>query len=72
MRIRILVLVALVVLTATAVGGAAMTKWETVPVQPGQGLFVPCSSGIVTAYVMDGMAVVECHAQPAQEEARRK
>ena len=59
----------LVILLAFTGGAMATEKWQTVPVQPGQGVFVPCSSALVTAYVMDGMAVVECHApETAKEE----
>jgi hypothetical protein len=58
-KAAILILVALLVFTGVAM---ATDKWKTVPVEPGQGVFVPCSSALVTVYVLEGMAVVECHA----------
>jgi hypothetical protein len=70
MKRRIILILLLVLLVATAAD--ALTKFETVSLEPGQGLFVPCSSGLVTAYVDDGMAVVECHAPVAQNVERRK
>ena len=62
----------LIILLAFTGGAMATEKWQTVPVQPGQGVFVPCSSAIVTAYIMDGMAVVECHAPEAVKGERVK
>lgn len=69
MRIKIIFIVLLLLLAVAS--GSAMTKFETVPLQPGQGIFAPCASGIVTAYVDDGMAVVECHPIPQAEKARK-
>jgi hypothetical protein len=62
----------LILLVALSVVVTAAEKWDTVHLEPGQGLLVPCSSGLVTAYVSDGMAVVECHAPAAQNAERRK
>jgi hypothetical protein len=64
MKKYMMLILVVVVLAAGVLGAAALTKWDTVALQPGQGLFVPCSSGIVVAYIDDGMAVVECLPQP--------
>jgi hypothetical protein len=58
-KAAILILTVLLIFTGAAL---ATEKWQTVPVEPGQGVFVPCSSALVTVYVLEGMAVVECHA----------
>jgi hypothetical protein len=71
MKTKAAILILIILLAFT---GAAMSaeKWQTVSIEPGQGVFVPCSSAIVTAYVVDGMAVVECHAPEAANGERVK
>ena len=66
-----LVLILLVVLSTVGFAMSETVNWKTVPVDAGQGLFVPCSTGIVTSYVWDGMAVVECHPKGKQAVERR-
>jgi hypothetical protein len=62
MKIKAVLLVLVLLIAITSVGFAAMetAKWQTIPLNVGEGLFVPCSTGLVTAYVWDGMATVEC------------
>ena len=68
-KAAILILIILLAFTGAAL---ATEKWQTVPIEPGQGVFVPCSSALVTVYVLEGMAVVECHAPEAAKGERVK
>jgi hypothetical protein len=68
-KAAILIFVILLAFTGAAL---ATEKWQTVSIEPGQGVFVPCSSAIVTAYVVDGMAVVECHTPETAKGERAK
>jgi hypothetical protein len=65
----LLLLVVILLSLATAVLAneqAEVADWQTTPLKAGTGAYLPCGSGIVTAYTMDGMAVVECHEKPAK------
>lgn len=55
----VFLVIVLALLLATVVGASA-TKWTDVRLNAGEGVRVSCSTGIVSAYVDDGMAVVEC------------
>jgi len=72
MKIKMIFALVVILLVGMSMAVTAAEKFETVHLEPGQGLLVPCSSGLVTAYVSDGMAVVECHAPVAQNVERRK